>query len=294
MKMFPRFLMEGEGGAGGGGGGTGGFTPSFDGALKPDGSFSEGWHQKAFGADYNGPLSTAKTFGDVDKMLKDSMAAARAKTEGLIKVPGADAKPEEIAAYRKAIGVPEKPDEYGHALPEGIKEEQLNKEQLAAWKGKLHAAGIPKAQAETIINEYLSEQAKTIADTNAQFQKGLEMEKQELAKRFPEIDKTVAAVKALANKPGVPDSLKAAIAKGAFDPTNTAAFWGADALETLAWAAKVAGEDGTKGGGGGSTGMTIAEAKTIMSDKSHPLHEKYAKGDKEVTAKISAAYAAGI
>ncbi len=290
MKLFPRFLLEGEGGGGGGGG----FTPSFDGALKPDGSFSEGWHQKAFGADYNGPLSTAKTFGDVDKMLKDSMAAARAKTEGMIKVPGADAKAEEIAAYRKAIGVPEKPDEYGHKLPDGVDEKALNKEQLSAWKSRLHAQGLSKSQAETIINEYLNEQFTTQKAMSEQFAKGIEAEKIELAKRFPEIDKTVAAVKSLANKPGVPESLKAAIAKGAFDPQNTGAFWGADAMEFAAWAAKMAGEDGTKGGGGGNGGMTIAEAKNIMNDASHPLHAKYKAGDKEITGKISAAYEAGI
>ena len=292
MKLFPRFLLEGEGQGGSGGGG--GFTPSFDGALKPDGAFSEGWAAKAFGADYNGPLSTAKTFGDVNKMLTDSMAAARAKTDGMIKVPGADAKAEEIAAYRKAIGVPEKPDEYGHALPEGVKDDQLNKEQLSAWKVRLHAQGLSKPQAEAIINEYLKEQFTTQSAMKAEFAKGIEAEKVELAKRFPEIDKTVAAVKSLANKPGVPDSLKAAIAKGAFDPQNTAAFWGADAMEAMAWAAKLTGEDGTKGGGGGNGGMTIAEAKTIMSDKSHPLHEKYKTGDKEVTSKINAAYVAGI
>lgn len=291
MKLYPRFLLEGEGGEGGGGGG--GFVPSFDGALKPDGAFSEGWHLKAFGADYNGPLSTVKTFGDLNKMLTDSMTAARAKTEGMVRVPGEGAKPEEIAAFHKALGVPEKPDDYEHKLPEGVKPEQLNAEQLKTWKAKLHAQGIPKKQAETIINEYLAEQASFQTKAQEELLKGLEAEKIELAKRFPEIDKTVAAVKALANKQGVPESLKSAIAGGAFDPTNQGAFWGADAMEALAWVAKALGEDNAPGGGKGG-GMSIAEAKTIMADKSHPLHEKYVKGDKEVAARISAAYAAGV
>jgi hypothetical protein len=293
MKLYPRFLLEGEGGEGGGG--SGGFTPSFDGALKADGSFSEGWTAKAFGADYKGPLASAKSFGDVSKMLTDSMTAARQKTEGMIRVPGADAKPEDVAAYRAALGVPEKPEDYAHVLPEGVKDEQLNKEQLSAWKGKLHAQGVPKAAAETIINEYLAEQAATQKATLEQFAKGIELEKVELAKRFPEIDKTVETVKALANRSGIPASLKTAIEKGAFDPLNQAAFWGADALEVMAWAAKATGEDAGGGGGGGKAGGTnMAMAKDIVMNPQNPLNAKYLAGDKETVALVSAGYASGI
>lgn len=289
MKRFTTlFAPEGDGGGGGG------FTPSFEGALKADGSFAEGWASKAFGADYKGPLSTAKTLGDVNKMLTDAMTAARQKTEGMVRIPGQDAKPEEIAAYRKAIGVPEKPEDYAHTLPEGVTDAQLNKDMLNAWKQRLHQQGIGKSQAESIINEYLKEQAANTAKDMEALKKSLEEEKADLAKRFPEIDKTVAAVKALANKQGVPESLKNAIANGAFDPTNQGAFWGADAFETLAWVAKALGEDRAPGGGGAAGGMTIAEAQKIMNDKSHPLHEKYTKGDAEVAAKIKAAYAAGV
>ena len=291
MKLFPRFLLEGEGGGGGGGGG---FVPSFEGALGADGTFSEGWATKAFGAEYKGPLASAKSFGDVSKMLTDSMTAARQKTEGMIRVPGEGAKPEEVAAYRAALGVPEKPEDYAHVLPEGVKDEQLNKEQLNAWKGKLHAQGVPKAAAETIINEYLAEQAATQKATLAEFAKGIELEKIELAKRFPEIDKTVETVKALANRAGIPASLKTAIEKGAFDPLNQSAFWGADALEVMAWAAKATGEDTSGGGGAKPGGTNMAMAKDIVMNPQNPLNAKYVAGDKETVALVSAGYASGV
>lgn len=293
MKLYPRFILE-ELGDGGGGGGGGGFTPSFDGALKPDGSFSEGWQTKAFGPDYKGPLSTAKTFSDVNKMLTDSMAAARAKTDGMVRVPGPDAKPEDIAAFHKALGVPDSENDYTFKLPEGVTDKDLDAEKITAWKKELREAGATKAQAERLISKYLESELIEKKSQSEAFTKSLEAEKAELAKRFPEIDKTIASVKALANRQGVPESLKKAIAGGAFDPQNQGAFWGVDALEVLAWAAKATGEDATRGGGGGGGGMNIAEAKEIMGNPKHPLHEKYMKGDKEVAAKISAAYAAGV
>lgn len=291
MKLFPRFLLEGEDGGGGGGGG---FVPTFEGALGADGNFSEGWTAKAFGADYKGPLANAKSFGDVSKMLTDSMTAARQKTEGMIRIPGADAKPEDVAAYRAALGVPEKAEDYAHVLPDGVKDEQLNKEQLSAWKGKLHAQGIPKAAAETIINEYLAEQAATQRATIAEFAKGIELEKVELAKRFPAIDKTVESVKALANRAGVPASLKAAIERGAFDPLNQSAFWGADALESMAWAAKATGEDSAGGSGAKAGGVNMAMAKDIVMNPQNALNAKYLAGDKETVALVSAGYASGV
>jgi hypothetical protein len=47
-------------------------------------------------------------------------------------VPGEDAKPEEIAAYHKAIGVPDNADGYVIDLPEGVTEEQLDMPMLGA------------------------------------------------------------------------------------------------------------------------------------------------------------------
>lgn len=296
MKLYPRFFLDGESEAGGGGGGAPAFTPSFEGALGADGTFAPGWAEKAFGADYKGPLTTAKTFGDVNKMLSDSMTAARAKTEGMIRVPGADAKAEDIAAYHKALGVPEKPEDYGYTLPEGIKPENINAKQMDAWRAEFKAAGVPKAAAERLMNKHLADTAAQFKARADEYTAGLAAERVALAARFPEIDKTVTLAKSLANRPGVPESLKTAIAGGAFDPTNEKAFWGADALESFAWAAKASGEDaggGAGGGGGGGGALTMAQAKAIMSDKTHPEYAAYHRGDAAVMKKVADGYASG-
>lgn len=294
MKLFPRFLLEGEGGAGSGGGGGGpAFTPSFDGALAADGSFADGWTAKAFGPDYKGPLASAKNFGDVNKMLTDSMTAARAKTEGMVRVPGADARPEDIAAFHKALGVPEKPEDYTYALPEGLKPEHINTKIIDGWRAEFKALGIPKATAEKLIHKQLSDEAAAIKVRTDEFNKGMEAEKADLAKRFPEIDKTVALAKSLATRKDVPESLKTAIAGGAFDPTNQGAFWGANALEAFAWAAKATGEDSGAGSGGAGGGgiENAAWAKDVVTNKSNPLNAKYHAGDKDVMGRVSKAYA---
>ncbi|CAB4163544.1 hypothetical protein UFOVP813_30 [uncultured Caudovirales phage] len=297
MRLYPRFLLEGEGGQGGGGGGAPpAFTPSYEGALGNDGAFSEGWTAKAFGPDYKGPLAGVKSFGDVNKIITDSMTAARAKTEGMVKVPGVDAKPEEIAAYHKALGVPDKPEDYAYTLPEGIKEENISKEQMDGWRKALRDAGIPKAAAERLLNKHLADTATQLKARADEYAAGIAAERVAMATRFPEIDKTVALAKSLANRAGVPESLKNAIAAGAFDPTNDKGFWGADALESFAWAAKASGEDSGGGQGGGGSGggtLTVAQAKDVVTNKLNPEYAEYHKGNPAILAKVSAGYASG-
>lgn len=84
-------------------------------------------------------------------------------------LPTKDSTPEQVAEFRKKLGVPDKFDEYGIALPEGMKEEQLNKESLDTWRQRLHAQGIPKAAAEAIIKDYLAD-TKGMMDAQAKAQ----------------------------------------------------------------------------------------------------------------------------
>lgn len=65
-----------------------------------------------------------------------------------IRVPGKDAKPEEIDAYLNKLGRPEKPDGYGFAmpkdLPEGLPYDEARAKDFAALA---HQLGLTKAQA---------------------------------------------------------------------------------------------------------------------------------------------------
>jgi hypothetical protein len=58
---------------------------------------------------------------DLDSLVKIARDNQKALREsGRVKIPGADAKPEEIAAFREAMGVPDKAEGYEIKLPEGL------------------------------------------------------------------------------------------------------------------------------------------------------------------------------
>lgn len=104
----------------------------------------------------------AKSYVATKRML-GSKAEEIAKTGGYIKVPGANATPAELAAYRQAIGAPGKPEEYEIAelaVPQGV---QLSAEELkdlrdegflSAFKAKAHELGLPKAAVKALAAWY--------------------------------------------------------------------------------------------------------------------------------------------
>lgn len=82
------------------------------------------------------------------------------KRESQVRVPGKNATPEEVAAYRKAVGIPEKPEEY--EFPK-LKDEELTdevKESRAAWSKRFHDLGVPKTTAKALIDSLAEESAK--------------------------------------------------------------------------------------------------------------------------------------
>lgn len=81
------------------------------------------------------------------------------KREGQVRVPGKDAKPEEIAAYHKAIGIPEKPELYEFPeLPEGLELNDHVKASRAEWGQRFHELKIPK-EAAAQLSKFANEDA---------------------------------------------------------------------------------------------------------------------------------------
>ena len=73
------------------------------------------------------------------------------KRESQVRVPGKNATPEEIATYQKAIGIPEKPEEYEFSdLPEGLELTEEVKASRAEWAKSFQKLGIPKEAAKEI------------------------------------------------------------------------------------------------------------------------------------------------
>lgn len=147
-SLLARFHLfaEGDGGDGGAGGGAGAGAGGDDGAGKGgqggDGKGGDGGQQQQ--------QQQAKWFdgisnADAKKLAQDSTDInhfaertldMRRKLSSAIFIPGKDAKPEEIAAYRQKLGVPEAADKYEFADPEGYQPTEADK----ALRGKFSEA----------------------------------------------------------------------------------------------------------------------------------------------------------
>ena len=79
--------------------------------------------------------SLAKAFVETKKLVG-------AKAPALV-VPGEGATPEQVAAYRKATGVPDAPDGYSISWPEFPPGEDLDEAARGAWLTRMHQIGAP-------------------------------------------------------------------------------------------------------------------------------------------------------
>lgn len=99
----------------------------------------------------------AGRFTSLDDLVKGN-ADLRADRDRLrstaIVPPGKDAKPEEVTAYRKAMGIPETPE--GYKFPDLPPERMTDevKAERAAWAKEFHDAGLPAATAERLMAKF--------------------------------------------------------------------------------------------------------------------------------------------
>lgn len=87
-----------------------------------------------------GPV-LAKNYLETKKMVG-------AKLDGMVKLPGQDAKPEEIKAYHAAIGVPEAPDKYDLSKFG----DSIDPVKAGEVLPHFHAAGLTNEQAVTLLD----------------------------------------------------------------------------------------------------------------------------------------------
>ena len=105
-----------------------------------------------------------KDFKDPGDMAKAWVARGKLfskQNEGMVKVPGEGATPEQIATYRKAIGVPGSAEEYGLDVAEDLRH-LVPKESLGVYAAMFHDLGIPKAQAQQLVTRHAEMQANLV------------------------------------------------------------------------------------------------------------------------------------
>lgn len=95
------------------------------------------------------PSALAESAFNLEKLIGHEKAGRT------VVIPGADAKPEEIAAYRAKIGVPANAADYKLPIPDGGSQEFAG--EAAKW---FHETGIPPAQAQQLTEKWNAFQAQ--------------------------------------------------------------------------------------------------------------------------------------
>jgi hypothetical protein len=138
----------------------------FRSALDETGSFKQGWVD-SLPADLKDYAGTLGKYPNVVELLRghgnaQKLIGQRGNTG--LKPPGPDAKPEEVAAWKKLIGVPDTPDAYGlkkpDQLPEGV---EWNEEDVKGFQTLAHEIGLTPAQVQKLTEYDLARAGKMTA-----------------------------------------------------------------------------------------------------------------------------------
>lgn len=253
--------------AGGAGGGGSGDAPpaapvTFAGVLGEDGAFAENWHSR-LPEELQPTAQNYRSLPDMAKALRESKQALSKRVEGMVKVPGEGATAEELAAWRKAIGVPDDVAGYGitkpEALPEGV---EWNEAEAAAFAAKAHELGLPPSAVKQLLEWQTNQLGAKAEASRKDLQDLMAQEQEHLRKEWSasKYDATRALAEQAAKAHGFTDDDIA---------TMSVTDW-------KAWAAVGAkfSESGLVQGGRPAGG-----ALRDLSNPAHPDHVKWLTGD---------------
>ena len=177
MKRF-HFYEADTGGGGGGDGLLTAPTPVAPPAASPaqgwtwakeDGTFSEGWRDK-LPVELRSEASLA-TIGSVDALAKGFIETKKLVGKKL-EAPGSDATPEQLTAWRKTVGAPDKPEGYYNDSlksyrPESVPETMWDAESEKKFLAVAHKHSLPPAAVKEIMDYYGGSLAAGVAKMEA-------------------------------------------------------------------------------------------------------------------------------
>lgn len=289
---FP-FIMapEGDNGGGGGGGATilsqgaatatttttqpnqqsgdAGQPPQFDfrAQLDDQGNFKPGWHgalpddlkphSESIGK-YPNPLEMMRGLANAQKLIGQRKE---------IKPPGPEAKPEEIAAWRKTIGVPEAAtiEAYGikapEKLPEGV---SWDEEAAKGFTTKAHELGLTPAQVQGLIAYDVERQGGAFGKSKAAIEAHVAAQREMLTKEWGDkFEENKARAMKTAQLLGI-------------DPTDAEIGNSAKLIKALHAASSLIQEDKLLASDKVGLGLTgPAQAEDIMRNPANPWNAAY-------------------
>jgi len=257
--------------------------------FSEDGKFADNWQDKLPGdmTPYKATLANFKDFNGLSKALVDNMQAARTKHEGFVRLPGKDASAEEKMAFYKALGVPEKPEDYGLSsgdaesnLPEGM---YWDDEFATSFSKTAHSLGLTPSQVQGLTgwhrDHLLSQQH--VAETEGQ--RIYEQQMDELRYAFGDrLEKRLV------------DARRVAMTLG-LDPDQHPIMYRADTVRALTKVADLISEDKMVGIDQVTDKMTpLTQAKDIQTNTGNPdyqaFHDAGHPRHDEVAAKVNDLY----
>jgi len=123
----------------------------------------------------------AERSNTLDDLVQSNMDL-RKQVSTSVRVPGKDATDEETAAFNKAMGVPEKVEDYVFAMPEGVEATEADTAFQGHFAGVFHRIAMPATMAAELTAEFntytVEVQKATLAADKARFDAGVAENKQ--------------------------------------------------------------------------------------------------------------------
>jgi len=254
-------------------------SPVTGGWINQDGTFTPDWTGR-LPEDMRGESESLKKYGNVTDLARGMINAQRLIGKKGVILPTEKSTPEEIAEYRKAVGVPDTADGYGvkpETLPDGVEwSDDLAKPFLAI----AHKHNVSKAALKELVTAHAqmegmrTQTAVQMAQAEAQqkFETGIKELQQSWGREFDTNRQKVAQLAAYA---GIP------VDSPGFSDPNMA--------KLIYRLSKDFSEDRLVAiGKQTTTGSAAQAAKDIMTNPDNPDYKKYHGGDKDTQARVRA------
>jgi hypothetical protein len=240
-------------------------------ALNEKGEFGEGWldrlpeefkDSKQILGQFKDPTAMAKTLINQQRLL--------GKKADAIVVPNDKSTPEEWAAFRSKIGVPENADAYAvrpSNLPEGF---EWNESQAKEFNAFAHEKGLTPAQAEALMSWDAQREAQKAQAQQAQAAAEYDTGKKALAELWGEKFDVEMAV------------TKRAVQVGGGD-ANSKGFGDPEVVKVINRLARLVSDDKIVNSDSTATFMAgKAKGIDIIKNPDNPYHKRYMDGDQEI------------
>jgi hypothetical protein len=213
---------------------------------------------------------------DVESLAKSyqGLEQLMGKKAQAILPPNEKSTPEEIAAFRKALGVPENPDGYGIVKPQNIPDTVSWDENIAKQVSEIaHKHNIPAAAMQELVQLDLQRAAMQNDAASQMIHQQLQTGREELQRVYGEqLDNKIELAKRAAATVGVDPSTQ-----GFLDPNVVKGF--------IALAEKLS-DDRLVEGNAITASSGRARAKDIQTNPANPLHSRYLEGDADIVDQV--------